>query len=189
MKIVHSLVIILAASQLNAEFSLAQIHNDVHAVDMFCTSNRWDYSMLKDAMNFEGVGAVPAYAGFASSISNCWREVLENFEVIATNRLERLLVLGVGKQYSEDFYIDYMGVLSDMRTNSIITAKELEWAQASTRYDLMSCLIRRYHEPKVIDLVNKYKISMPTSSNRWNNILSGAAYTNYLEEVAAGLWQ
>ena len=42
MKIVHSLVIILAASQLNAEFSLSQIHSDVHAVDMFCTSNRWD---------------------------------------------------------------------------------------------------------------------------------------------------
>ena len=145
--------------------------------------------MLKDAMNFEGVSDVPTYAGFAASVSNCWREMLENFEVIATNNLERLLVLGVGKQYSEDFYIDYMGVLSDMRTNSIITAKELAWAQASTRYDLMSCLIRRYKEPKVIELVNKYKTSMPASSNRWNDILSGVAYTNYLEEVEAGLWQ
>lgn len=189
MKIVNSLVLILAVSQLNAEFSPSQIRSDVHAAELLCISNRWDYSMLRDALNFEGLSDVPTYAGFASSISNCWREVLENFEAIATNNLERLLVLGVGKQYGEDFYIDFMGALSDMQTNGTITAKEFAWAQATTRYDLMSCLIRRYHEPKVIGLVNKYKISMPDSTSRWNDVLSGAAYTNYLEEVEAGLWQ
>lgn len=189
MKIIYTLMLILAASQLKAEFCLSQIRSDVDAADMFCMSNRWDYSMLQDAMNFEGVGADPTYAGFASSISNCWREVLANFEAIATNNLERLLVLGVGKQYGEDFYIDYMGVLSDLRTNGTITAKEFSWARASTRFDLQSCLFRRYQEPKVIELIDKYKAAMPGRTNYWDSVLSGAAYTNYLEEVEAGLWQ
>ena len=53
MKIIYTLMLILAASQLKAEFCLSQIRSDVDAADMFCMSNRWDYSMLQDAMNFD----------------------------------------------------------------------------------------------------------------------------------------
>ena len=168
---------------------LEQVRNRIDAVNLLCVSNRWNYSVLSDALNFECLLPVPVYRDFAASISNDWLGVLQTLDMVATNNLERLFVLGVGKQYDEDFYIDYMDVLSDMKTNSLITAKEFNWARASTRYDLMSCLIRRYQEPKVIDLVNKYKISLPAQTNRWNAILSGAAYTNYLEEVEIGLWQ
>ena len=166
-----------------------QVRQALNEVDFLCASNRWDYWTMEEAMNFEWFRTNTVYRSLSSVISNDWEEVLASLPTIATNNLERLLVLGVGKQYDEDFYIDYMGVLSDMKTNNLITAKEFAWARASTRYDLMSCLMRRYQEPKVIGLVNKYKISIPAQTNRWNGILSGAAYTNYLEEVEIGLWQ
>lgn len=172
-----------------ASSDLTQVRNRIGDVGLFCLSNRWDYLVINDAMNFECLNKTVVYASLADAISNDWREVLGHFSEVATNNLERLFVLGVGKQYGEDFYIDYMDALSDMATNNLITAKELEWAKATTRYDLMSCLYRHYQDPRVITLVNKYKVALPLQTNHWNDILSGVAYTNYLEEAAAGLWQ
>ena len=131
----------------------------------------------------------PAYASFADAVTNNWRDVLANIGQVATNDVERLLIIGVGLQYDEDFYLDYCSVLCDMHANGAITAREFLNGRASHRYDLNSCLIRRYQEPKVIELIGKYKAAQPSRTNYWNSVLSGAAYTNYLEEVEAGLWQ
>ena len=139
--------------------------------------------------NIDELYREPAYASFADAVTNNWREVLANLGQVATNNLERLLIIGVGLHYDEDFYLDYCSVLCDMHTNGVITADELLNGQASHRYDLNSCLIRRYQEPKVIELIDKCKAAMPDQTNYWDNVLSGAAYTNYLEEVEAGLWQ
>ena len=181
--------VMLSVGAFASESSFVRVRQELDKVDSLCASNRWDYWMMDEAMNFEWFCTNTVYRAFSTVVSNDWAEVLALLPNVATNDLERLFVLGVGKQYDEDFYVDYMGVLSDMKTNSLITAKEFNWARASTRYDLMSCLIRRYQEPKVIGLVNKYKISLPAHTNLWNSILSGAAYTNYLEEVEIGLWQ
>ncbi|MBR1871288.1 MAG: hypothetical protein IJ802_05625, partial [Kiritimatiellae bacterium] len=115
--------------------------------------------------------------------------VLANIGTVATNNLERQLILGVGLQYGEDFYIDFCMELCDAHTIGAITPQEMERAMTPKRHDLNSCLIRRYQEPKVVELVNKLKIAMPQQESRWNDILSGAAYTNYLEKVAMWLWQ
>ena len=131
----------------------------------------------------------PTYAVFADVVTNDWAFALANLGQIATNDVERLLILGVGLHYDENFYLDFFSTLCDMRTNGLITAEEFISGWASHRHDLNSCLIRRYQEPKVVELVNKLKIAMPQQESRWNDILSGAAYTNYLEEVAIGLWQ
>lgn len=132
---------------------------------------------------------VPSYAVFANAVTNDWREILANLNEVATNEVERLLIIGVGLHYDEDFYLDFSSVLCDMHTNGVITAEELLFGRASHRYDLNSCMIRRYQEPKVIELVNKYKTANPQQADYWDGVLSGAAYTNYLEEVEAGLWQ
>lgn len=147
-------------------------------------------AVLGEPMNFVGFSEkYDSYAAFSHSVSNCWREALENFEVIATNTVDRFLLLGVGEQFGEDFYIDYMNGVADLNTNGVITVSELNWIAWPPQPNLLTCIRRRYREPKVIMLVDKYKISMPQKTNYWNDILSGAAYTNYLEEVAAGLWQ
>ena len=147
-------------------------------------------AVIGEALNFADFGSkYLSYRTFASYVSNDWQNVLGNFGVIATNTVDRLLILGVAEQYDEDFYIDCMGMLSDMATNGVISAMELQWVGWSYRPELRSCLCRRYQEPKVIELVNKYKVSMPQHVNHWNDILSGVAYTNYLEEAEIGLWQ
>ena len=140
-------------------------------------------------MNFECIKETPDYRAFASVVSNDWTLALEHLNELATNNLERLLILGVGKTYDEDFYIEYMSVLASMTTNNLLLAKEFSWARASTRFDLQSCLFRRHQEPKVIELIDKYKAVQPGRTNYWNRVLSGEAYTNYLEEVESGLWQ
>ena len=175
----------------NAETTncIAEIRREVGAVNALCLSNKWDYWTIEEALNFEWFRTNAEYRSFANAISCNWQSVLQCLDAVATNGMERLLVLGVGKQYGEDFYMDYIGELSDMRTNSLITANEFEWARASTRYELMSCLIRRYREPKVMGLLEKLKVSIPQNTDEWNKIISGEAYTNYLEEVSAGLWQ
>lgn len=174
----------------------ATVTNDISCVrtaldvlDCACATNKWDYWTVEEAVNFEWLKDKQVYREFASVVSNDWSSVLGHLGELATNNLERLLVLGVGKTYDEDFYIEYMGALAGMATNNAVSVDELSWARASTRFDLQSCLFRRYQEPKVINLIEKYKIAMPQQTNHWNDVLSGVAYTNYLEEVAAGLWQ
>ena len=147
-------------------------------------------AVLGEPMNFVGFAErYRSYGEFSIAVSNCWREALSNFASIATNAVDRLLLLGVGEQFEEDFYIDYMNVVSELKTNGVITASELKWIAWSPRSDLLTCIRRRYREPKVMMLVDKYKVSMQQHTNYWNDVLSGAAYTNYLEEVEAGLWQ
>jgi hypothetical protein len=143
--------------------------------------------IVYEALNFESFGKYQSYRNLSSSVSNDWRGVLYRINNIAANKSERLLLLGVGKQFDEDFYIDFLTELCVLQTNNIITARELDWASASTRYDLDSCLIRRYKEPKVISLVNSMKKIFP-QQRFWDKVLSGERYTNYLHEAAAGQW-
>ena len=168
---------------------ISHIRAALDVLDSVCATNKWGYWMVEEAMNFEWIKDVPDYRAFASVVSNDWTLALEHLSELATNDLERLLILGVGKTYDEDSYLDYMGALASMTTNHLIAVKEFSWARASTRFDLQSCLFRRYQEPKVIELIDKYKAAQPSRTNYWDNVLSGAAYTNYLEEVEAGLWQ
>ena len=143
--------------------------------------------IVGEVLNFESFGRYTSYQDFAVAVSNDWRSVLGSFNAITTNKVDRLLLLGVGKQFDEDFYIDYISELCVLCTNNIITSGEMDWAITSTRYDLQSCFIRRYKESKIIALLNSLKSVFP---NRllWDRILSGERYTNYLHEVEAGLW-
>ena len=104
---------------------------------------------------------------------------------IATNDSERLLILGVGTHYTEDFYLGFVDVLCDMRTNNAITVRELHDAMASHRADIDSCLARRYQETNVVALLNKLKIADGDSAG-WDYYLSGMAYTNYIDMAGSG---
>ena len=182
---------LLALATIHAEETtdLKCIRNALDALEAACVSNRWDYWTIEDAIDFEWFREESAYRRFALVVSNNWSNAILHLSELSTNDFERLLMLGAGKSYDEDFYIDYIDTIATMTTNNIVSARELSWARASKRFDLNSCLIRRYQEPKVVELVNKLNVVMPQQESRWNDILSGAAYTNYLEEVAMGLWQ
>ena len=128
-----------------------------------------------------------SYCALAATVSNDWRNALANLALCATNQFERLLVLGVRDRFGADFYMDFMDELVTMKTNDLITAKEFSWARSTEVPELERYLERRYQKPRVRTLVGRFKIAEPENP-RWDDVLSGAAYTNYLDEVSAGLW-
>lgn len=145
-------------------------------------------SMIDDSLNFNhGLMYNPYYLEFSAAITNQWRYALLNLTNITTNTQERRLVIGTGKVYGEDLYIDYLDMLATLKTNNVISCADLSWFEATTRYDLMSCLVRRYRQSKIVSLLHKLDIALPRG-NYWEKIRSGASYTNYLHEVQAGLW-
>ncbi len=168
---------------------LSHVRATLEELEAHCASSSLNYRVITEAYNFEWFHPTSSYSLFAETVSNCWGDVLANFDTVATNDFERLLLLGVGKHYGEDYYMDYLSRLADLRTNNVITAKEFTWARISTRHDLRSCFYRRYQEPKVREIIEKMILAEPQRTNSWNRVLTGEAYTNYLEEVEAGLWQ
>ena len=146
-----------------------------------------DYFTLSESLNFDLYLRRPSYQTFACTISNNWQDALSSFLSIGTNETKRLAVLGVGKSFDDNFYIAYCNALADLQQRGFITIQELRWSLASSFTNLDTCLIRRYQEPQVTNLVVKLKEIFPNNS-QWEDVLSGASYTNYLEEVEAGLW-
>ena len=144
---------------------------------------------LDEVLNFEdGFRSNQPYQDFAAALSNDWQFAICNIGQIATNQTERYFLLGLGKQYGEDTYIDSLGELSDLRTNNVISVNEFIWAKAARGVHLETCLERRYREARVVELIAKLRVSLPDMNDLWDDILSGQAYTNYLDEVAAGCW-
>ena len=142
---------------------------------------------VDESINFDHFMRCASYQEFARVISNNWQSVLTSFSAVGTNETERIALVGVGKSFGEDFYIAYGITLANLYQEHIVTSNELEWYIASRLISLDTCLIRRYQEPQVTNFVSKLKVAFPARST-WDRILSGVAYTNYLEEVEAGLW-
>lgn len=142
---------------------------------------------IHESLNFDQFATNRAYRAFAASISNEWRTVLVDFRRLGTNETDRLAVLGVGKCFDENFFIAYCKSVADLQAKGMVSERELEWALASGRTDLDTCLLRRYAEPEVKSLVLKLKSAFPKNGG-WDGILTGRAYTNYVEEVEAGVW-
>lgn len=127
-----------------------------------------------------------AYLALARVVSNDWRSVLASLPLCATNQLERLLILGVRDRFGHDFYIDYLDVLVDMKTNGVISAQELGWAQDSEVPSFSQYFAVHYQDDRVRQLVRKFEIAEP-GRDYWRKVLTGDAYTNYLLRVDAGL--
>ena len=147
-----------------------------------------DCLTIYEPLNFNSFSKRDAYKAFAQTISNDWASILTSFSLIGTNETERLAVLGIGKCFSEDFYISYCTTLADLQHTKIISDKELRWGLLAGRYDLHTCLIRRYRESPVTNLITKLIVSFPAEASTWNEIMQGITYTNYVDEIESGLW-
>lgn len=138
--------------------------------------------------NYDIVFATNAsYRALVTTVSNNWRNVLASLSLCATNQFERLLVLGARDRFGADFYMDFMDELVTMKTNGLISAKEFSWARSTEEPELERYLDRKYRTPRVRALVERFKVAEPMNDD-WDDVLSGVAYTNYLNEVEAGMW-
>jgi len=134
--------------------------------------------------NVEGA----AYCVLCQTVSNDVATVFHGMPQITTNAAERLLLMSTAWQYDENFYLRAYTVLADMALSNQVSSAELEWFSLPKRNDLANCIRCRYRESQVTNLA--YKISQVTGDlNTYHEIVTGVSYTNYLEEVAAGLWQ
>lgn len=127
------------------------------------------------------------YRSLAVVVSNDWRNVLANINLCATNQLERLLVFGVRDQFDVGFYLDFLDAAVSMKTNSVISSRELDWVRGTNHPEMERYLVRHYLDQRVREVVLHLQDAEP-SRLLWGRILSGEAYTNYLDQVEAGMW-
>jgi len=126
------------------------------------------------------------YRALAVTVSNQWQTVLGNLSRCATNQLERLLVLGVRDQFDETFFCDYVEGVFDLWQTGVVSKVELDWVRTGDRPGFGYFFERRYNVERVRRLVSRFREAEPNRS-QWRRVLSGEAYTNYMENVEAGI--
>ena len=127
------------------------------------------------------------YEVLTRCVSNDWQNVLGNLDRCASNQFQRLVVLSVRDRFGADFYIDFIGKLVDLRTNGVLSAEELDWAMYTTDPELENYFERKYRNQRVRALAVRIR-AVSNHTNYWDRVLSGLAYTNYIDEVETGLW-
>ena len=191
-KLLMGCAVIVFNSQLLAEVWTV---NDVEDIQASLTRMKssvapqyYSSSAMLETLNFNnGLLLQPPYHEFAVVISNHFPAAMLHLGELTTNALDRLAIIGTGRVFDENCYVDYLDCLVTQCTNGCVSRAELEWFEATSRHDQMSVLIRRYREGKIASLIQRLSVLQP-ASNYWADVLSGVAYTNYLEEVDAGLW-
>jgi len=104
----------------------------------------------------------------------------------ATNQFERLLVLGVRDQFDETFFCDYVEGVFDLWRTGAVSKIELDWVRSGDRPGFGYFFERRYSDDRVRRLVMRFRQAEP-DNELWQQVLSGEAYTNYMEFVEAGM--
>jgi len=176
-------------------FSCAACHADTltsavrQALDNYTNSVRRTLVRVETIRNV-GVANTrgEAYRALCGAVSNDVAATFRRLPEITTDAAERLVLMSTAWQCDENGYLDAYVVLADLAVSNQVSGAELEWFGSPERNDLSNCIRCRYREPRVTNLVRK--ITQVTGKTNWcNAVISGASYTNYLEEVSAGLWR
>lgn len=129
-----------------------------------------------------------AYRNLCRAVSNDVNATFRRLPEITTNAAERLVLMSTAWMGDENLYLSTYEVLADLAISNQVAKSELEWFGLPDRNDLSNCIRCRYREARVTNLV--YKIAQVTGdTNQYRSVVSGESYTNYLEEVSAGLWR
>lgn len=98
----------------------------------------------------------PSYGKMAGIVSNNLTWVGAHFSEIATNDIQRLMLLSCGWAYGESYYVDYYHLVADMTIKGFLTERDLRWYAVGHRSNKFLGLVeRRYDEPRVSQLIDK----------------------------------
>ena len=115
------------------------------------------------------------------SVSNNINVVYGNFSILATNVVERRLLLASAWRLGDDFYLDCLSRNVDLAIAGVITAEDLEWYMRGHRTrSLTYMLAAQYDRPGVSNIVLRL-MSYTGETNKYEKVLSGEAKTEYLE--------
>lgn len=131
--------------------------------------------------SFDALSQFPCYQNFACLVSNQWEYAVTHLSALATNQWERLVTIGVGKTYDEDFYLSACTRLADLEQAGSITRKELLFMLSSSRTNIDMCVVSRYREPAVTNLVEKLRRVIPDDAY-WDSVLSGEVYLDRISK-------
>lgn len=164
----------------------ATVRMALDALEQSAPHKMLNAAVLKEAVSFDLLQTNECYDCFASVITNGWQINLQHLESVATNDVERYLILGVGKHYDGFFFVDYCSALADLRRDGRLSDEELDWSLSSTKGYLDQYLVINYTAHNVTNLIAKLRTLRP-NDDYWQDVISGVACSNLLLEVSAGI--
>ena len=103
-----------------------------------------------------------------------------NFSILATNLVERRLLLASTWQLGDDFYLDCLSRNVDLAIAGVITADDLEWYMRGHRTRRLTYMLAaQYDRPGVSNIVLRL-MSYTGETNKYEKVLNGEAKTEYL---------
>ena len=115
------------------------------------------------------------------TVSNNIDVAYVNFSILATNLVERRLLLASAWRLGDDFYLDCLSRNVDLAVAGVITADDLEWYMRGHRTRRLTYMLAaQYDRPGVSNLVLRL-MSYTGETNKYEKVLSGEAKTEYLE--------
>jgi len=133
-------------------------------------------------MEFGIAGAVKnMLPGLGVIVSNNISSIYQNFSEVATNAVERRLLLASSWRLGDDYYLDCLSRNVDLAINGTITADDLWWYMKGHRTRHLTYLLAsQYDGPGVSNIVLRL-IAYTGETNKYEKVLSGEAKAEYLE--------
>ena len=114
------------------------------------------------------------------SVSNNIESAYMNFSVLATNLVERRLLLASTWRLGDDFYLDCLSRNVDLAIAGVITADDLEWYMRGHRTRRLTYMLAaQYDRPGVSNIVLRL-MSYTGETNKYEKVLNGEAKTECL---------
>ena len=115
------------------------------------------------------------------SVSNNIDVVYTNFSILATNLVERRLLLASTWRLGDDFYLDCLSRNVDLAIAGVITSDDLEWYMRGHRTRRLGYMLEaHYDKPGVSNIVLRL-MAYTGETNKYEKVLSGEAKVEYLE--------
>ena len=123
----------------------------------------------------------PTLDALALAVSNNAELVCANIGYIATNSVERMLLLSAGWRLGEEFYLQSLSTNIDLAASGVISPNELKWFMEGHRSRRLGYVLEmRYDQPGVSNIVQRLQ-AFTGDTNRCEKILSGEGKAECLE--------
>ena len=123
----------------------------------------------------------PALDALARAVSNNVGIALADIGTVATNAVERMLLLSAGWRLGEEFYLQSLSTNIDLAASGVISPNELKWFMEGHRSRRLGYVLEmRYDQPGVSNIVQRLQ-AFTGDTNRCDKILSGEGKVECLE--------
>ena len=133
-------------------------------------------------MEFGMAGAVRSLTQeLGTEVSNCVDAVYRDFPSVATNAIERRILLASAWRLGDDYYLDSLSRNVDLAIAGAITADDLQWFMKGHRTRRLTYILAaQYDRPGVSNIVHRL-LAYTGETNKYEKVFSGEAKLEYIE--------